>query len=188
MGRTVPNGIVTLLDAPHDAAVRGLWDEFQTRFGLQGVPLTPFPHFSYHVAEQYDIPRLRETIASYAAQLTSFTVQTNGLALFTGAQPVLYIPLVSTQALLDFQADVWRICETCVIAGSYPYYKPGGWVPHITIAQTDVQPQHIPELMRLLCERNFSWNIRVDNLSFLVNRHDGQPHQLEETYHLEGIR
>jgi 2'-5' RNA ligase len=184
----VPNGIVTLLDPPHDAAIRSLWDEFQAQFGLQGVAMTPFPHFSYHVADQYDIPRLRETIASYTAQITTFSVQTTGLALFTGAQPVLYIPLVCSQALLDFHADVWRICETCVVAGSHPYYQPNSWVPHITVAQSDIQPRHIPDVMRLLCERNFAWDISADNLSFLVDRQDGQPHQLEETYRLMGGR
>lgn len=182
----VPNGIVTLLDTRYDGAVRSLWDEFQAQFGLQGVPMTPFPHFSYHVAEQYDIPRLRAAISHFASHTPAFTVQTNGVALFTGAQPVIYIPLVGNRTLLELHEELWQLCETCVIAGSYPYYQPGNWVPHITLAQGDVQAQHIPDLMRLLCERNFTWQIRADNLSFLVDRHDGQPHQLEEAYRLEG--
>jgi hypothetical protein len=43
------HGVVSLLDAAHYQAVESLWAELAA-CGLRGVYVTPFPHFSYHVA------------------------------------------------------------------------------------------------------------------------------------------
>jgi hypothetical protein len=44
------HGVVSLLDAAHYQAVESLWAELAAACGLRGVYVTPFPHFSYHVA------------------------------------------------------------------------------------------------------------------------------------------
>jgi len=52
------HGVVSLLDDEHYALVEHLWDEVETELGVRGLYKTPFPHFSYHVAEQYDLDLL----------------------------------------------------------------------------------------------------------------------------------
>ena len=43
------HGIVSLLDQPHYDQVEKLWVEIERRFGIKGIFVTPYPHFSYHV-------------------------------------------------------------------------------------------------------------------------------------------
>jgi hypothetical protein len=45
------NGIASLLDERAASRVRQLWKNLEERCGLVGVMATPFPHFSWQVAE-----------------------------------------------------------------------------------------------------------------------------------------
>jgi len=47
-------GVVTLLDDRHYARVGALWEELGQKFDVRGMYVTPFPHFSYQVADAYE--------------------------------------------------------------------------------------------------------------------------------------
>src|SRR5215471_18966473 len=49
------HGIATLLDKDHYQLIEDLWAELERRFSVHGVYITPYPHFSYHVAQDYDL-------------------------------------------------------------------------------------------------------------------------------------
>jgi 2'-5' RNA ligase len=158
-------GIVTLLDPEHDALVRGLWLELEAALGLRGVWVTPFPHFSYQVAQRYDQDRLQLAVRALAAAAQPFEARVAGLALFTGPAPVLYLPVVRTAALSAWHQRVW---EACLPAAREPldYYHPDRWVPHITIGFGDLDADRAAEAVRLLAGRAFDWPLKVDNLAF----------------------
>src|SRR5579871_3200774 len=86
------NGVVSLLDGEHYQQVETLWAELAERFGLRGVYVTPFPHFSYHVASHYDTGQLEPILRQVASKIHPFQIKITGLGIFTGPQPVLYIP------------------------------------------------------------------------------------------------
>ena len=49
-------GIVSVLDEAHFGMVNDLWRELKARFGLSFLAAQFIsPHFSYHVAEAYDV-------------------------------------------------------------------------------------------------------------------------------------
>ena len=48
---------------PYYAKVESLWDELETRFGLNGIRVTPYPHFSWNIAEEYDRPQMDWAVA-----------------------------------------------------------------------------------------------------------------------------
>lgn len=105
----IPSAVVSLLDPAHEAEVYALWDELERAFGVHAVRgRVPYPHFSYHVAMRYDEEHLDATPRRVAAQTTPFTVYAEGLALFTGAAPVLYVPVVRDAALSGFHAALWN--------------------------------------------------------------------------------
>jgi len=95
-------GLVSLLDAEHDARVRALWSELETGLGLHGVWTTPYPHFSYQIAPRYD-PAI-QPIARNLSAAAPFEIRTGGLAVFTLPAPVLYLPIVRTAALSAWQS------------------------------------------------------------------------------------
>src|SRR5262245_39184 len=100
-------GIVALLDEQHEAKVKGLWAEFQEKFGVHGVSGVPVPHFSFHVAEKYNREKLDITLKQAAREMSPFMVRTNGLGIFTGKEPVLYIPVTRTPELTQFHQRLW---------------------------------------------------------------------------------
>jgi 2'-5' RNA ligase len=159
-------GVVSLLDDQHYTQVEHIWGEFQDRFGVHGVHLTPFPHFSYHVAQQYDLKPLEAYLQAFAAQSSNFRVRTSGLGIFTGAQPVLFISVVRSPELSDFQHRLWSEVSRYA-ADSAEYYDPAYWLPHITLGQGDIDHDMLPKLVRLLSERDFDWEMDVNNLSII---------------------
>ncbi|HKJ27070.1 MAG TPA: 2'-5' RNA ligase family protein [Anaerolineales bacterium] len=156
--------VVALVDEPYTERVKGIWNLLQAQCGLKAVNLAPFPHFTFHGARQYDLDDMDKRLTELANTLPPFTVRTTGLGIFTGAVPVLYIPLVSDQTLLDVHQTVWS--QTSVLGEELnEHYWPGIWVPHITLAIHDVTAENIDCAVKTLADHDFSWEITVHRLA-----------------------
>lgn len=167
------HGVVSLLDSTHYEQVARLWAELAAGFGVRGVYRTPYPHFSYHVAADYDLGRLDPILRALAGATAPFRVRTAGLGVFTGAQPVLYVPVVRTLPLSQLQARLWQAVAPTA-AGSNGYYHPDRWLPHVTIGFGDVPPDRLAAIMAHLAARSFDWEIAVDHLAVIYDRGAGQ--------------
>src|SRR4051812_34728057 len=104
-------GIVSLLDDKHYSLVEQIWEELQRELGVHDLCRTPFPHFSYHVAQHYDRSSLEPIVHDLARNMGTFHVRTAGLGIFPGAHPVLYIPVVRSMELSTIHAEVWEKVE-----------------------------------------------------------------------------
>ena len=167
------HGVSSLLDDTHYAAVERLWAELAATFGVRGVYITPYPHFSYHVAEHYDLAALESILQQVAGQTAPFQVRTAGLGVFTGPQPVLYVPVVRTQALSRVHAMLWPALAPAA-AGINDYYHPDRWLPHITIGYGDVPPDRLAAIIPDLAPRLFDWAITVDAFAAIYEGAGGQ--------------
>ncbi len=167
-------GVVSLLDPYHEGMVKDLWTEFKTRFGVAGVSQQPVPHYSYHVASDYDLERLREVLAVVARELTPFTVRTSGLGIFTGANPVLFVPVLPAEPISGINRHLWSALEGVGESVS-PYYHPEAWQPHITLGNRDIDHAMLTRIISLISDRDFSWTIPIDNLAVIGEIPDGQP-------------
>jgi hypothetical protein len=87
-----------------------------------------------------------------------------GLGLFTGPAPVLFLPVVRTAALSAWHQRVW---DALLPAAREPldYYHPDRWIPHITVAHGDLDPDRAAEAVRRLAGRTFDWRLTADNLA-----------------------
>jgi len=159
-------GVVSLLDDKHCALVEHLWDELETELGVRSLYDTPLPHFSYHVAEAYDVDLLEPILRQFDSQCATFRVRTAGLGIFPGDHPVLYVPVVRTSALTAVHQRLWQELAGAS-TGTIEYYHPERWMPHITLADGDVLKDHLPNIIRMLSARTFDWEIEVTNLSFI---------------------
>ena len=142
------------------------------------------PHFSYHLADEYELERLEPVLAVIAATTQPFSVHTTGLGVFTGSSPVIYLPLVKDAALADFHQRVWDAAQP---AASRPttHYAPDVWVPHITLAYGDVTPPRLGCAMEKVAFQPFNWEIQVDHLA-VVYQLSGQVGRLQSRYEFEG--
>jgi len=168
------HGIVSLLDDQHYQLVEDLWMELKSEFAVEGVYITPYPHLSYQVATDYNVEQLENILHSFASGHAPFHVSTAGLGIFTGPQLVLYIPVVRSPELSQFhQALLEKVSSTG--NGIQAYYHPDQWMPHITIGFGDLNSQNLPQIIHYLANRNFHWQITINNLAFI---HDNGTRQV----------
>ena len=162
------HGIVTLLDNEHHQLVEDLWTELKREFSVDGVYVTPYPHFSYHVAQDYDVDKIESVLERIASNITTFKVRTSGLAIFTGASPVLYIPVVRNLELTQLHQELWQ--ETApASSGGQEYYNPDQWMPHITLGFGDISKDNLSQIIPFLTERDFNWEITVNNIALIFD-------------------
>ena len=164
-------GIVSLLDPPHAQQVKDLWAELEARFGLRGVLAFPYPHVSFQISEGYSFATIRVRLQDTAARFKPVKVHTTGLGLFMRPAPVLYVPVVRATALDRIHRLLWKAFPP--LQGNGGYYSPNLWMPHITLAVGDLKAEMLPELVNLLAERDFHWEITLDNLTFAEQTPEG---------------
>jgi 2'-5' RNA ligase len=164
--------VISVLDESHCQQVIHLWEELKREFSICGtLEHVPFPHFTYQGAISYDGTRLRAALEQVARETDPFEVETDGVGIFTGPSPVLYLPVVRSPVLTRIHQQVWQALQPIGV-GITPIYGPEHWIPHITLAQGDLTPAHLSALMRALSPRTFSWRITIANLTVIETTSD----------------
>ncbi len=180
------HGIVSLLDKDHYQLVEDIWVGLEEALGLNGVYTTPYPHFSYHVAEHYDIEALKPLLQEIAAETAPFEVLTTGLGIFTeGISPIVYVNVARDPQLSAINARLWPLLSNAS-AGIVDYYHPRQWVPHITLGHGDVTRENLSSVIGVLSHWDFTWKISVDNLALLFNPGDARHDILQFRFPLTG--
>lgn len=60
-----------------------------------------------------------------------------------------------------------QISPSC--SGPLEYYHPDQWMPHITIGFGDISKNNLSEIIPFLSERNFNWEITVNNIALIYD-------------------
>lgn len=172
---------------PGDACkrVEELWSELDAELGLGGATISPLPHFSYQVARAYDLGVLQDVMASFARGARALRVQTAGLGIFTGAAPILYVPIVRSPELARFQVAVWSAASVAAERLDQ-HYHPASWVPHVSLAFGDTSPAKVAAAVELLSERDLAWDLELDNLA-IIKGAGNKPQELVGRYPLGGV-
>ena len=173
--------VVSLLDDSAYSRIEAMWRVLELKCGLKGIKNTPYPHFSWHVADSYSGEEVQGILQGLSANAKPFTVTTSGLGIFTGQEPVIYILISKTEKLLRFHKSIWKQIQPFANCGS-DFYTPDVWVPHITLAHSDVNKQALLCALEELAFVPFSWEIKIENLAVvgqsgvevgrLINRFD----------------
>jgi hypothetical protein len=124
--------IASLISLNSNPESKALWDSIEDRCGAFGYAKTRIPHFSWQVAADYDLQSMIPTLTAQVSTWQEFTISTVGLGLFTGNFPVLYLPIIKTQNLLEKHKELWNLCSSFGTEVS-PMYAPESWLPHITL-------------------------------------------------------
>ena len=160
------HGLVSLLDQEHSDQIEILWAMLETRCELTGIKVTPFPHFSWLIADDFAWPELEGALQGLAEKLSPFRVRTTGIGIFSSERPVIFIPVVRTTVLDSLHAQIWEIFQPHA-SGISDYYSSDRWVPHISLAYSDVTTQNIGCVMKALARQDFDWEIEINNISLI---------------------
>ncbi len=161
------HGIISLLTPPHDRMVKDIWNKLEKECSLAGVLTTPYPHFSWQISEEYREPQTEEIVRNIVKETKSFKVRTNGLGIFSGPSPVIYIPIIKTPALNHLHQKLWKQL-TPTSKEPHLLYGPQNWVPHVTLIFRDENQQAIRCGLEMLMFQSFDWEIEINNLSLAV--------------------
>jgi 2'-5' RNA ligase len=93
--------------------------------------VTPIPHFSYHVAERYDLERVAGVVRQIARDTPPFRVKTSGLGIFTGPERVLYVIVDHNPILAALHRRIWEAMDGLTDTAN-PYYHPDTGIRIIT--------------------------------------------------------
>ncbi|MDN4594544.1 2'-5' RNA ligase family protein [Polycladomyces subterraneus] len=161
------HAVVSLLDESHYKKVEWIWAELKKRFHIEGIYITPYPHFSYQVARGYDLEKMLPVLSQLAQRQKPFTIHATGLGLFTGKKPVVYVPVVRSNELNKLHQQIWQ--ETSMfVTDEVDYYDEQKWLPHITLAHGDVTDKNVSKLISYLNSYiDLTWEINVDNLALI---------------------
>jgi 2'-5' RNA ligase len=158
--------IASLFDKKASTQTSNVWDLLERECDLTGIKTIPYPHFSWFTAGKITDPVFNEILLGLSNQLKSFTIQTTGLGIFTGQNPIIYLPLVKTLQLISYHVMIWEALSSRVFDMN-PYYATENWVPHITIGYGDVTTERLSCAVRNLALHNLSLNITINNLAYL---------------------
>jgi 2'-5' RNA ligase len=176
--------IVSLLDREADERVRSIHARLESVCGLKAIRLFPYPHFTWIGAEDSALGKLELLVERLAATLPPLKVTTTGLGLFTGKEPVIYIPVVKTLEMVQVHQKLWDATRKDM-KQMHPYYAPDRWAPHITLALQDVTENNIGCAMQELSFQSFEMEIKVNNLA-VVYQEEGKIGKLGKEYLLMG--
>ncbi len=157
--------LVTLLPDKLYKKVQNIWMELKRDFDISRVLVTPFPHISLSTADGYE--NIDKNLEQFTSEVKPFTIRTNGLGIFAGERPLLYLEVTKNRELLDFHEDLWKIVDQIVI-NPEELYRPEYWVPHITlIFLGDITKENIGEIMKKYAFQDFHFEFEIDNISLL---------------------
>lgn len=162
----MPSAVVSVLPQPYYSLVEDIWRDLEDEFGLHGVYRTPYPHFSYHVADRYDVHALRDTVERLTRRLDGLSLSIDAVGIFESPEPVVFLRPARTQELVEFHRTLWRELEQLAV-GAKSHYAPAEWVPHVTLAAHDLESEDVPAVVRLIEDRELQWSFTVTSISLI---------------------
>lgn len=143
------HAIEMFFDEDADAEVRALWGQLAAA-GLPSLATRTHcqhrPHVSLTVTESLDQADLAPVRSALAGHLPAVLLDVLGT--FPGTEGALFLATVVTQDLLTLHTQVHDALADQPVM-HWPYYLPGRWVPHCTLAQ-GLSGDEIAEAFRLL--------------------------------------
>ena len=166
--------LASVLDVESQNKIRETWKWLEENCSLSGIKLTPLPHISWQVTDSYDLKKLEKCIDKFSSRTKPFCVNTAGLGVFTGTNPVLYTTVVKTECLMKFHKKIWDITKH-LSDSQGEFYSQEFWVPHITLASRDVTPEKLANAIKGLANQSFVMNVWIRNLTclYVINGETG---------------
>lgn len=172
--------IISELDERSSAKVIKFWQTLCEACGLRGIYDNPTPHFTCFAAEDLDVDKANTIISQIVKNRDPFEIRTFGLGLFSGENPVLYLPMVKTRQVLDFHDEIWEMLRP-YSTETQLYYSPWLWVPHITIALKDLSRENLACAINAIAFEPIELINLVTNL-ILTDYEDERPGQMLERF------
>lgn len=155
--------IISLVPDEHSAVLRSLANLLVDNQESKDGELR-YPHFSWQVAENYDLNALSAKLKILAQKLHSFEITINGIGIFTGIMPVVYLPIIKSSVLASIHNEIWKITEG-LHKKPIDYYEMEQWIPHITILHQITPSQFTSNGLNKIITLPIKLKMKIDNIA-----------------------
>ena len=176
--------IISELDYDASVMVKNLWARLRDACGLTAIYEFPTPHFTWFAAESIDRPVVTALVADLTARTQCLTILASGLGIFCGEKPVIYLPLVKTQEMIELHDWLWTQIEPHSEQKN-KYYAPNNWMPHITLAINVVSRESLKCALETIAFEPIEMRFSVDNL-IVVTQEDDPSSMILERFQCNG--
>ena len=173
--------ITSLLSPPHVLRINAIIKRLEEKFGLDDVQATLDPHLTYQLAGVRKLSSLKQVLADVAAATEPFPAFTTGLGVFPGERPVIYIPVLRSDALNALHRRILAATAPLCLRTD-KFSGPDCWLPHISLALHDTTPDLLGPVLALLNQETYNLKITIDNLAIL--RQEGELFVKEEVFEM----
>jgi 2'-5' RNA ligase len=160
--------IASLLDVDSEINIKNLWHILEEKCSLRGIRLTPLPHLSWQISEDYQLEAVEGFLADFSKHHRPFKIRPTGLGLFTGNKITLYLAMVHSNHLANLHKGLWNGLKN--FGPGHLYYSPSYWVPHITLANKDVDQEKIACAIGELAGRSLNFDVTITSIAILYDR------------------
>jgi 2'-5' RNA ligase len=175
--------LTTLLCDPEAERINSIIKSLETKFGLDDVQATLDPHLTYQLAAVKHLDGLKDALIAVAQGTAPFVAHATGLGVFPGPQPVIYIPVLRTDALNDLHRRI-RLATAPLCSQTDRYSAPDLWLPHISLALHDTTPELLGPVLMYLNEETYNLTFSIYNLAIL--RQQGELFVREQVFAMDG--
>ena len=155
--------VATVLDLQSEPDTRETWSRVEQAFQQAELVLPTTLHFSWHVAESYLLNRVEEFLENTCKDLAPIQTVSTGFGVFTSKLPVFYFPISKTRSMAELHETLWNGLGAAAM-NINPLYAPDRWIPHITLAYEDAEPEKISLVSSLLIRESMVLHFRIDHL------------------------
>lgn len=139
----MPFAIELFLDDSSSEAIRQVWHELaRTSVSPSMRDSEAHPHVTLVVADRVDVAGTERFLKEFAANEPALPLTFSSLGIFPTDPAVVFLGPVITPPLLDLHARLYQGVQS-LVESPWPYYRPGRWVPHATLAM-DLPVDAIP--------------------------------------------
>ncbi|GAB2792650.1 2'-5' RNA ligase [Hymenobacter luteus] len=175
--------ITSLLNPQNAERINRLIKSLEAEFGLDDVQATPDPHITYQLAGVRKLSVLKQALREVARHTQPFAAFTTGLGVFPGPNPVIYIPVLRSDALNQLHHRVLQATAPLCLRTD-KFSGPDCWLPHISLALHDTTPELLGPVMQYLNQHTFNLKLSITNLAIL--RQEGEQFVPEKIFTFEG--
>lgn len=162
--------LATIFQLDEVSPENSTWGMIREVFNRAGVPITVLPHFSWHVANEYDEDAVGFHLSNLVKGFEPFAIHIAGIGIFPAEVPVIYLPVTKTPTVSELHSELWQQIKPHSSAIN-PNYDPHVWIPHVTLTTKEASNDAICNVITELAHIPMKMELIVDHLA-LIYRND----------------
>jgi 2'-5' RNA ligase len=123
------------------------------------------PHISLTGFDESPPPELIPTLRNFAQSIAALELTLGSVGVFPGEQAVVFLSPVVTPTLLEVHNRLHTLLQPMNIQMN-PYFLPGNWVPHSTMAMR-MNPAAVPEAVMVCLQSGAFGSARLIELGLV---------------------